>query len=316
MMGCLYSFLIYLGGIIVIAPILFLISGSGSSAGSTIAGIISLPLVALSLWAGFTISKNRDKAKANEAELEKSQKEKSDQLQRETEEQKFYLTHLNIDCRNAITGYESLPDLLYSANKCLDQAEKHFQGNAPIPFWRSIEQASINLAKFTQTIHQIESASTDYASMVSKYNDIPPVFPLAKRAVQKLGTGKLVSDRMDNLVSTAHQNHDNFSTIYLTMQTNKILVAGFTNLGQALEEMKEQLTSSIDRLTHSVEASGSDIRNAVDRVNSQVEQMNSTNRERYAEQRDEAVAAAERERTTIERLDDLRRGFKPALGSF
>jgi hypothetical protein len=280
MMGCLYSFLIYSGAAIVITPILLLILGSGGSAGSTIAGIISLPLVALSLWAGFTISKNRDKAKTNEAELEKSQKEESDRLQRESEEQKFYLEKLNYRCRNAITGYESLPDLLDSANKCLDQAEEHFQGNAPILFWKSMEKASINLATFTQTIHRIESASTGYASLVSKYNDVPPVFPLAKPAVQKLGIGKLVSDRMDNLKSTAHHGHDQFDSIYLQMQANTIMVAGFTNLGQALEKMKEQMTFSIDELTHSVEASGSDVRNAVDRVNSQVEQMNSTNRER------------------------------------
>jgi len=315
MMGCLYSFLIYIGAAIVITPILFLMSGSGGSAGSTIAGLISLPLIALSLWAGFTISKNKEKSKAKEEELGKSQKEEKERLQRIEEEQKNYLMQLQNICQSTIANYEVLPDLLYTAVKYIDGAQTNFRDNAYVPFWESLEQASIKLGSFTDKIRQIQFNSTRYSELTQNFNSIPPTFPLAKASVQKLDTGKAVSDRMDSLVHAAHRNHD-FASIYLQMKTNKILIAGFTSLGQALENMTTEITSSVDTLTDSIEATSSDIRSAVDRVSSQMEQMNSVNRERYAEQRKEAAEAAERVRTTNERLDDLRRGFKPALGSF
>jgi hypothetical protein len=50
------------------------------------------------------------------------------------------------------------------------------------------------------------------------------------------------------------QSNFQFATIYEQRKTNQILVAGFTNLAQALEYMTQRISGSIGDLANSVDA--------------------------------------------------------------
>lgn len=153
--------------------------------------------------------------------------------------------------KNSIALFESMPEYLKSADEYLDQAEFDFSDGAFAPFWDSIEKAAKTLGRFDEGVQKIKESSSRYTDLIRKYEDAPPQFPLGRQSVEKLRVGTATAERMKAIVRTAQRNFQ-FATIYEQRKTNQILVAGFTNLAQALDRMTWQITDSIDNLAHSV----------------------------------------------------------------
>ncbi len=205
------------------------------------------------------------------------------------EAQQSYRKQMIVLREQSIGLFESMPTYLSCAEKYLDKAEVDFADGAFAPFWDSIENAAKMLGRFDEGVRHIKDNLSRYTETIRWYNkykleDTPPQFPLARQSVTKLGVGTATAKRMEAMVRTAQRNFQ-FATIYEQRKTNQILVAGFTNLEQALDRMTRQITASIDDLAGLV-----------------VEEL-----------REEASEGAARGRKALEMLDNIQHGRRPSL---
>lgn len=247
-------------------------------------------------------AKRRQEAKAEEAT----------RLRRHREEQQGYRKQMIVFGEQSIGLFESMPKHLSSAEKYLDQAEVDFADGAFAPFWDSIENAAKTLGRFDEGIHHIKDNSSRYTELIRKYEDTPPQFPLARQSVAKLGVGTATAERMKAIVRTAQRNFQ-FATIYEQRKTNQILVAGFTNLAQALDRMTWQITASIDDLAGSVDVMTSTLNESMRAIHSRMGDIAERTSQHHDELMEEASEGATRERKALEMLDNIQRGRRPSL---
>jgi len=234
-------------------------------------------------------------------------------LQRHREEQQGYRKQMIVLGDQSIGLFESMPKHLSSAEKYLDQGEVDFADGAFAPFWDSIENAAITLARFAEGVHHIKNNSSGYTALIRKYEDTPPQFPLAHQSVAKLGVvGTATAERMKATVRTAQRNFQ-FATIFEQRKTNQILVAGFTNLAEALDRMTWQITASIDDLTGSVDVMTSTLNESMRAIHSRMGDISEKTNQHHDELIEEVSQGAARERKALEMLDNIQRGRRPSL---
>jgi len=220
------------------------------------------------------------------------EKEEEKERQKKKEKQMKYKNSLFKCCERAITSFEAIPPHLRSAESYLDQAEIDFKQRAYIPFWNSIEKALVELGEVNKNLGNIYTESVLYRVVKERYEGKPPTFPLTERAIQKTNVSQVTMEKLNKMVRAAHQD-DKFASIYLQLRTNKILIAGFTNLAEALDNMSMEITNSIDQLNESANS-----------FNQTLEQMHSKTLKRSEE-------TAQREEKAIKMLDNIQRGDKP-----
>lgn len=223
----------------------------------------------------------------------------------------------------SISLFESIPEHLRLAERHLEQAGVDFAEGAFAPFWDSIERAAKLLGRFDEGIRHINQNSIRYHDVVrQQLADAPregllektatevPSFPVSKLGIERLATGTATGERMKLIVREAQRNF-HFATIYEQRKTNHILVAGFTNLAQALDQMTSRITDSIGQLATSVDDMSSTLTTSVRAIDSRLEGMEAASarhRELLAEQ---ASARSSRELKAIDMLDNIQRHRRP-----
>jgi uncharacterized membrane-anchored protein YhcB (DUF1043 family) len=280
-------------------------------------------IIGLFIWAEARNNrreKEESAQKAAEAARLRKQKEKEkERLQRRKEDQARLLEKLLVLGDKSITLFEKMPEHLKAAEHYLNQAEFEFSEGAFAPFWDAIEKTAKTLGRFDEGVRKIKNNSSEYTDLIPKYEGVPPQFPLVRKSIEKLSVGTSTAQRMKKIVRTAQRDFQ-FATIYEQRKTNQILIAGFTNLAQALEVMTWQITESIDTLAVSVDnlaGSMSDMALTIDQsMNAILSEMgdfakNSTkhNAEIVKLESDRAV----REKKALEMLDNLQRHRKPTI---
>jgi uncharacterized protein YfcZ (UPF0381/DUF406 family) len=96
--------------------------------------------------------------------------------------------------------------------------------------------------------------------------DTPLPYPITPQHIAKLNdASKTTVTRMETLVQAAHRNF-HFATIYEQRRTNQILIAGFTNLAEALNQMACKITASINDLAISIGAMTSMLNESLDTI--------------------------------------------------
>jgi uncharacterized protein YfcZ (UPF0381/DUF406 family) len=166
-------------------------------------------------------------------------------------EQHRYQLELSLIAKQSIELFVDMLNLLRAAKRYLNQAEIDRQEGAFAPFWDVIEKAANMLGQFDEGLRCINGNFSRYAELIKLYVGPPPTFPVTGILVAKLDVGMETAARLKAIVRNA-QCDFHFASIYEQRKTNQILVAGFTNLAQALERMSSQITASIDRLSSSV----------------------------------------------------------------
>jgi hypothetical protein len=126
--------------------------------------------------------------------------------------------------------------------------------------------------------------------------------------VSKLAVAATSAERMQAIVRKAQRDF-HFATIYEQRKTNQILVAGFTNLGQALRDMKLQLAASIDDLVRSVDGMATRLSS----IHSLVGDLAATASRHADEALYGASQAVTREEKVLQMLDNIQRGRGPLL---
>ena len=160
---------------------------------------------------------------------------------------------------------ESMPGWVESAENHLDQAELDFAEGAFAPFWNSVERAALSLAAFDECVHKLDRNSCEYTDLLTHYRGQAPVFAVTNGLTTRMKLATATSHRLHGIVRNAQRDFQ-FSVIYEHRKTNQILVAGFTNLAQAVEEMASRITASIDNLTTSVDKMTSTLEESLRRL--------------------------------------------------
>ncbi len=147
-------------------------------------------------------------------------------------------------CNKSIAAFESIPRDLMTAEELLDVAESDFQDSAFAPFWDSIEQAMRKLGAVDGNIKLIADCSNQYKVLTRSYDGPPPPFPVDPDSVNRLATANGTVWRLKEIVRKAQRNYQ-FASIYEQRKTNDILIAGFTNLGEAIQGVGSRLEQSM-----------------------------------------------------------------------
>ena len=147
---------------------------------------------------------------------------------------------------------ESLPGWVVSAETDLDQAEVDFAEGAFAPFWSSVERAALALAAFYESVQRLESNSCEYIELRTSCKGQVPAFSVSCGSTARMKVATMTSHRMHGIVRRAQRDFQ-FAVIYEHRKTNQILVAGFRNLAQAVDEMASRIAESIDSLTTSID---------------------------------------------------------------
>lgn len=237
---------------------------------------------------------------------------RAEEIQRYRAVQHGYRKQMSVLTEQSIGFFELMPKFLGSAEQYLDQAEADFHDGAFAPFWDSVENVAKKLGHFDEGIHNIKDNSSRYTELIKKYEGTPPEFPLDSQSVAKLGVGTATAERMKAIVRAAQRNFQ-FATIYEQRKTNRILVAGFTNLAQALDRMTRQITESISDLAESVDVMTSTLNESMHAIQSRMDDIAEETSEQHAELVKEASQGAARERKALEMLDNIQHRRRPSL---
>ena len=283
--------------------------------GQKIIGIIVLLYIAIWLvYALFLGLAYLIKMLSNQAQQRKIKREREERVRRREEERKQeerekhrqeqeQIYQRMIELReNSLSAFELLPKYLEGAANYLDRAEHDFSDNALSPFWESIENAYIQLGNFNEKMHNIRIELSNYESLAKKYESSIPPFALSRNSIKKLDKSYPIYKRANQLVRRAQKNPD-FANIYEMRRTQKILIAGFSNLSEAINNMGREIEESINDLSESINLTYSrldDLKDTVEVQTSEIKAIDETERQ-------ENEGRKKREKKALNMLDDIHR---------
>lgn len=272
------------------------ISGSVAFLGAVIGFII--PIV---------IAREAAKEATKQREAEAAAKAAEEQRQREAERerQRQYFTSLVDLGSNSFALFEAMPTHLMTTEELLDQAESDFEEGALAPFWDSVERAAMLLGRFDDSVRTITTNAERHTDVAKNYEGTPPPFPIILDSVTGMAAANTTTDRMKAIVRKAQRNFQ-FATIFEQRKTNQLLVAGFTNLAQALDGMGRRIESSIDDL-------GGRISEMSSTLGGSLQKLGSTLDDTHATLQKDAADRAERHKQALTMLDNIQRRRKPLL---
>ena len=305
-------------GLVVAGIVWFVVvvsAGSDKAGGGvfkTVLGLCALIGAGVGFALPFKADSDRQKSDANRRRAEADRLEASavSQQQRLKETQRQYRQQMIVLGTQSLDLYESMPEHLGTAEEHLDQAEIDFADGAFAPFWDSIEKAAQKLGHFDEGVRHINGNLSRYTRLIEAYEDTAPEFPLARQSVAKLGVGTVTAKRMKAIVREAQRNFQ-FAMIYEQRKTNQLLVAGFTNLAQALDQMTWHITTSIGDLTSSVDAMASKVSESMRAIDSRIGNFAKTTALQNEARSKETAEGAQRVKKVIAMLDNIQRERKP-----
>lgn len=311
-----------LGGLVVAGIVWFVVvvsAGSdkaGAGVFNTVLGLCALIGAGVGFALPFKADSDRQKTDADRKRAEADRLETSAiaQQQRLKETQWQYRQQMIVLGTQSLDLFESMPEHLGTAEEHLDQAEIDLAEGAIAPFWDSIERATEKLCRFDEGVRQINGNVSNYTKLVDVYGEKAPAFPLARQAIAKLNVGALTTERMKAIVRKAQrdpQRNWQFAMIYEQRKTNRILVSGFTNLAQALDQMTWHITTSIGDLTSSVDAVASKVSESVRAIDSRIGDFAKATALQNEARSKETAEGAQREMKVIAMLENIQRKRKP-----
>jgi len=234
------------------------------------------------------------KKQKKEEEQRRTAEEEARRKQEEYEANQVAISkRLSTVVTNSIAIFQDMPKYVTSAEDDIKTAESEFKERAFAPFWDAVERAATKLANFDSNTRHIIHLSSEYNKERGKLDSTPPSFSID---INKIPDAKRIANRMQNIVRCAQRDFQ-FATIYEQRKTNKLLVTGFTSLGQALSEMSSRIENSLNALSSSISDFTITNQGSLNRLIDGVESL-----------REESISHNERE---LEILDNIQRRKKP-----
>lgn len=244
-----------------------------------------------------------------EAERIKREKIEKERLAHERVQIESYEALVTL-CDKSLDIFESMPNYLMTTEELLDQAEADFNERAYAPFWDSVESAATKLGQYDESVRELSENANKYNYNKMLYESTPPDFPINLRSVKSVKIAQPSNERLHSIVRTAQKDFE-FATIYEQRKANQLLVAGFTNLAQALDGMGHRISSSIDILSEQVSIMSSTIDSLGNNISESLNELQNTMQEHSS-----AIIAyneenLDRHEQALEMLDNIQRRRKP-----
>ncbi len=249
-----------------------------------------------SFYSRLQTDRARQEARAAKAAEEQRQREA------ERERQRQYFKSMVDLGSGSFALFEAMPSHLMSTEELLDQAESDFKEGAFAPFWDSVERATMQLGRLDDSVRTITANAERHTDVAKRYEGTPPPFPIILDSVTGMAAASTTTDRMRAIVRKAQSNFQ-FATIFEQRKTNQLLVAGFTNLAQALDGMGRRIESSIEDLGGRISEMSSTLDVSLQNLGSNLKDTI---------QKDAAERAGRHERA-LTMLDNIQRRRKPVL---
>jgi len=262
----------------------------------------------------------KEQQAAQQQRIVQLQTEERERVRRYNDKQKQCWSQILKSVENSAVSFEVVPQRLLRVERNLDQAESDFNEGVFAPFWDSIERAVFELCQADEKINEINDCSSSYTHAIDEYRGTIPEFPVDRNAVSKLAAASAdTATRMRQIVRAAQRNFQ-FASIYEQRKTNQLLVAGFKNLAQAIDQIGWQISTSIDNLAQSVESLGTPISDLHSQIGASLQGIYSelgdiAEEERQHRSNFEQVAseASAREKKALHMLDNIQHGRRPSL---
>jgi hypothetical protein len=208
-----------------------------------------------------------------------------------------------------------LPDSLHKVNTHLGNAENEFAEGVFAPFWDAIEASANELASFNLDVQQVLKHREQYAQLASELDGPKPQLALT---LNLLPDATHITQRMRTLVRGA-QKEPNFAKIYEMRQHNKLLVEGFSSLGNALANLGNTVVDSVRNLESTVSTGFSELtaeqqrtsKEAIAETRAMREQVKGESGAAAERAKHESVKRGEHEREERELLKRIAKQTKP-----
>jgi hypothetical protein len=253
---------------------------------------------------------NEEEKRKKEYIKHQEEQRANEQRRLQQEQNDYKIDILNL-CHMTMGTYEKLAQTLEAAENNLNQAMVDLNERAYAPFWNSIEKATKHLAIYDESVRFIKQSINNYISLSAYYDGASPEYPLSAKSLQKLDVATGTSKKLDEIVRIAQRDFE-FSTIYEQRKTNQILVAGFTNLADAIDRMTYQIIGSISDMETTLNSSMNAIEASISSGISGLDKsIQSQHEQSMGEYRKVSTENAKRQEKVLERLDNIQRGRKP-----
>lgn len=145
---------------------------------------------------------------------------------------------------------EILPHFNTLIKKSLDVAQNDFNDNAISPFWDNIEDACKYLALYKEGVEQLILNGELYTNTLDgKKHNFPLPFPINTN----VSISQMIYDEYSQLIRKAQSKFE-FANIWEHRKTQKILLAGFKTLEQAINNMSAAIVHAIADLKNSMKS--------------------------------------------------------------
>lgn len=219
---------------------------------------------------------------------------------------------------NATTGsHRGLVRIYRRVASAIENANYEFEERAYAPFWDLVERAAILLA---QSKNQSEAVARDFKKLADETKKLQQ----SKMVVQLEIKDFIVPDfaKLANelrLTVRKAQKDFEFSTIYEQRRANRILVEGFSTLGNTIEALESRLSQAIGKLNRDIQEGFNNIqasqRKAAFHIANSIDSLSESNSNTLSEiaesLEDRKDAAQTHEERVEDMLDNIQRRRKP-----
>lgn len=188
--------------------------------------------------------KEEMRKKAAEKEAEKIRKNDYDK------KQELVRSQLETISTQAALALKSIPTKITSANRALDKAEAEYEEGVFAPFWDAVEVALGCLTEYENCIQTLTKKTTEFSAKTKALATQPPSFVSNSTPIPD---ASVTVERLKKIVRRAQKVPD-FAKIYEMRRTNSLLVAGFSNLGTAINNMGFRIQNSITGLAQTLDS--------------------------------------------------------------
>jgi phosphate/sulfate permease len=200
--------------------------------------------------------KRRERLQREEEERKKEEADRPARLAAaEAAQQRAFASRLSSLASECKEMAARIPLLVQEAEKELDLAEQALEEGLLDPFWDAIERAVTKLATVESQIQALIRKGEIYCSEATKVTGGVPRLDLGLATFPDVGG---TERRMHGIIRRSQKSLD-FTQIFHLRKVTKVLVAGFSSLGHALNDLGNRLASSQERLFSTFSISISDL---------------------------------------------------------
>ena len=165
--------------------------------------------------------------------------------QAEAESLTLEMTHLFQKSESVVS---SMPGLLANARGWLRQAEQEYNDRAFGPFWDAVENATQNLAAYSNGARQLADDARVYYRWLRGRKHNFPLFPASPDSIPDPGP---VMAEFQRVVRMGQRDFQ-FANIYEHRRTREVLIEGFATLTEALDNLAWVTEASMNELRQSL----------------------------------------------------------------